>query len=100
MQRDHRRTGPAGDPRHLGERGGQARAPVPRRDPLHRPLTATQQTLGNGSGPNLVVATAPAGSSSQAALALLAQLKAASSTPDRNARPGRVVSGSDPSTRR
>jgi hypothetical protein len=40
--------------------------------PLVGPLTVVQQTLSNGPGPNIVVATTEAGSSSQAALALLA----------------------------
>lgn len=43
------------------------------RHPLVGPLTVTQQTLSHGSGPNIVVATAEAGSPSRAALALLAQ---------------------------
>lgn len=43
------------------------------RHPLVGPLTITQQTLDNGSGPHVVVATAEAGSSSRAALTLLAQ---------------------------
>ncbi|WP_051783062.1 helix-turn-helix domain-containing protein [Lentzea aerocolonigenes] len=42
------------------------------RHPLVGPLTVTQQTLGNGTGPDVVVATAAPGSASQAALALLA----------------------------
>ncbi|GHH39659.1 helix-turn-helix domain-containing protein [Lentzea cavernae] len=41
------------------------------RHPLVGPLTVTQQTLNNGTGPNVVLATAPAGSPSHVALALL-----------------------------
>lgn len=44
------------------------------RHPLVGPLTVMQQTLDNGPGPHIVVATAEAGSSSRAALTLLAQL--------------------------
>jgi transcriptional regulator with XRE-family HTH domain len=43
------------------------------RHPLVGPLTVVQQTLSHGPGPNVVVATTGAGSSSRAALALLAQ---------------------------
>jgi transcriptional regulator with XRE-family HTH domain len=43
------------------------------RHPLVGPLTVLQQTLDNGSGPRVVIATAEAGSSAQAALILLAQ---------------------------
>jgi hypothetical protein len=43
------------------------------RHPLVGPLTVVQQTLGLGRGTSVVVATTPAGSSSRAALALLAQ---------------------------
>ncbi|WP_371667359.1 helix-turn-helix transcriptional regulator [Streptomyces sp. NBC_00289] len=43
------------------------------RHPLVGTLTVTQQTLGHGGGPNIVVATAEAGSPSRAALTLLAQ---------------------------
>jgi transcriptional regulator with XRE-family HTH domain len=43
------------------------------RHPLVGPLTVMQQTLGNGSGPHVVVATAEAASTSRAALTLLAQ---------------------------
>ena len=46
------------------------------RHPLVGPLTVTQQTLSNGLGPSVVVATAQPGSSSHAALALLAQATA------------------------
>ncbi|MFD5828340.1 helix-turn-helix domain-containing protein [Lentzea sp. NPDC060358] len=42
------------------------------RHPLVGLLTVTQQTLSSGPGPSVVVATAPAGSSSHTALALLA----------------------------
>jgi transcriptional regulator with XRE-family HTH domain len=43
------------------------------RHPLVGPLTVTQQTLSTGSGPSIVVATAPHGSPSHTALTLLAQ---------------------------
>jgi transcriptional regulator with XRE-family HTH domain len=43
------------------------------RHPLVGSLTVLQQALGSGSGPHVVVATAEAGSSSRAALTLLAQ---------------------------
>ncbi len=43
------------------------------RHPLVGALTVTQQTLSHGAGRTLVVATAPAGSPSRTALALLAQ---------------------------
>ncbi|SDJ52481.1 Transcriptional regulator, contains XRE-family HTH domain [Lentzea albidocapillata subsp. violacea] len=43
------------------------------RHPLVGPLTVTQQTLSNGLGLSVVVATAPPGSPSHTALALLAQ---------------------------
>ncbi|MEW1828101.1 helix-turn-helix transcriptional regulator [Streptomyces sp. NPDC088196] len=43
------------------------------RHPLVGPLTVVQQTLGLGRGTSVVVATTPAGSSSRAALTLLAQ---------------------------
>jgi transcriptional regulator with XRE-family HTH domain len=43
------------------------------RHPLVGPLTVLQQTLDNGSGPRVVVATAEPDSSSRAALTLLAQ---------------------------
>lgn len=46
------------------------------RHPLVGPLTVTQQTLSNGLGPSVVVATARPGSSSHTALALLAQATA------------------------
>ncbi|MDX3659230.1 helix-turn-helix transcriptional regulator [Streptomyces sp. ID05-26A] len=46
------------------------------RHPLVGPLTVTQQTLTNGLGPSVVVATAQPGSSSHTALALLAQATA------------------------
>jgi transcriptional regulator with XRE-family HTH domain len=46
------------------------------RHPLVGPLTVTQQTLSNGLGPSVVVATAWPGSSSYTALALLAQATA------------------------
>ncbi|GGM76553.1 transcriptional regulator [Lentzea pudingi] len=46
------------------------------RHPLVGPLTVTQQTLTNGPGPSVVVATARPGSSSHTALALLAQATA------------------------
>ena len=49
------------------------------RHPLVGPLTVTQQTLHNGSGPGIVVATAPAGSPSHTTLALLAQATVGSS---------------------
>jgi transcriptional regulator with XRE-family HTH domain len=44
------------------------------RHPLIGSLTVMQQTLDNGAGPHVVVATAAAGSSSRAALTLLDQL--------------------------
>ncbi|WP_329566761.1 helix-turn-helix domain-containing protein [Kitasatospora sp. NBC_01266] len=44
------------------------------RHPLVGPLTVTQQTLSHGPGPDILVGTTAAGSPSQAALALLAQL--------------------------
>ncbi|SFR27984.1 Transcriptional regulator, contains XRE-family HTH domain [Lentzea waywayandensis] len=44
------------------------------RHPLVGPLVVTQQTLSNGPGPSVVVATAPPGSPSDAALSLLAHL--------------------------
>ena len=43
------------------------------RHPLVGALTVTQQTLGDGPGPGIVVATTASGSSSRAALTLLAQ---------------------------
>jgi transcriptional regulator with XRE-family HTH domain len=43
------------------------------RHPLVGPLTVTQQTLSTGTGPSIVVATAPHGSPSHTALTLLAQ---------------------------
>ncbi|MFD5628487.1 helix-turn-helix domain-containing protein [Streptomyces sp. NPDC127072] len=43
------------------------------RHPLVGPLTVVQQTLSDGQGPNVVVATTEAGSTSRAALSLLAQ---------------------------
>ncbi|ANZ39597.1 transcriptional regulator [Lentzea guizhouensis] len=43
------------------------------RHPLVGSLTVVQQTLSNGTGPHVVVATAPAGSPSHTALSLLAQ---------------------------
>ncbi|MFF4566352.1 helix-turn-helix domain-containing protein [Streptomyces sp. NPDC001435] len=43
------------------------------RHPLVGPLTVIQQTLNNGPGPHIVVATTEAGSPSRAAFALLAQ---------------------------
>ncbi|MDP9842795.1 helix-turn-helix domain-containing protein [Streptosporangium lutulentum] len=46
------------------------------RHPLVGPLTVTQQTLSHGPGPNIVVATAEAGSPSRTALTLLAQVTA------------------------
>ncbi|MET9224359.1 helix-turn-helix transcriptional regulator [Lentzea sp. NPDC003310] len=46
------------------------------RHPLVGPLTVTQQTLTNDTRPSVVVATAAPGSSSHAALALLAQATA------------------------
>ncbi|WP_112267463.1 helix-turn-helix domain-containing protein [Lentzea terrae] len=46
------------------------------RHPLVGPLTVTQQTLSNGTGPSIVVATAPPGSPSHTTLALLAQATA------------------------
>jgi len=52
------------------------------RHPLVGPLTVMQQTLDNGVGPHVVVATAEAGSSSRAALTLLAQLTAAGGVGD------------------
>ena len=51
------------------------------RHPLVGTLTVMQQTLDNGSGPHVVVATAEAGSSSRAALTLLAQAIAPDSVP-------------------
>jgi transcriptional regulator with XRE-family HTH domain len=51
------------------------------RHPLVGRLTVMQQTLDNGSGPHVVVATAAAGSSSRAALTLLAQAIAPDSAP-------------------
>jgi hypothetical protein len=56
------------------------------RHPLVGPLTVMQQTLGNGPGPHMVVATAEAGSSSRAALTLLAQATAPDSVPAAPAR--------------
>ncbi|HXP55341.1 MAG TPA: helix-turn-helix transcriptional regulator [Streptosporangiaceae bacterium] len=53
------------------------------RHPLVGSLAVMQQTLDNGSGPHLVVATAEAGSSSRAALTLLAQAVAPGSVPAR-----------------
>jgi transcriptional regulator with XRE-family HTH domain len=50
------------------------------RHPLVGPLTVTQQTLNNGSGQGVVVATAPAGSPSHTTLALLAQVTAGPSS--------------------
>lgn len=47
------------------------------RHPLVGSLVVTQQTMSSGPGPNLVVATAPVGSPSHTALALLAQATAA-----------------------
>ncbi|MGI5501445.1 helix-turn-helix transcriptional regulator [Lentzea sp. CA-135723] len=44
------------------------------RHPLVGPLVVAQQTLSNGPGPNIVVATARPGSPSDAALSLLAHL--------------------------
>lgn len=44
------------------------------RHPLVGPLVVTQQTLSNGPGPSIVVATAPPGSPSAAGLSLLAHL--------------------------
>jgi hypothetical protein len=46
------------------------------RHPLVGPLVVTQQTLSNGPGPTVVVATAPPGSPSDTALALLAHATA------------------------
>jgi transcriptional regulator with XRE-family HTH domain len=46
------------------------------RHPLVGSLTVTQQSLSNGAGPNVVVATAPAGSPSHTTLTLLAQATA------------------------
>jgi hypothetical protein len=48
-------------------------APYEMRHPLVGSLTVVQQTLSNGSGPTVVVATTEAGSASRAALTLLAQ---------------------------
>jgi transcriptional regulator with XRE-family HTH domain len=44
------------------------------RHPLVGPLVVTQQTLSNGPGPSVVVATVPPGSPSDAGLSLLAHL--------------------------
>lgn len=48
------------------------------RHPLVGPLTVTQQTLSNGLGPGIVVATASPGTPSHTTLALLAQATASS----------------------
>jgi transcriptional regulator with XRE-family HTH domain len=50
------------------------------RHPLVGPLTVTQQTLSTGTGPSVVVATAPHGSPSHTALTLLAQASASHHT--------------------
>ncbi|WP_326809282.1 helix-turn-helix transcriptional regulator [Streptomyces sp. NBC_01775] len=50
------------------------------RHPLVGPLTVTLQTLSSGPGPGVVVATTEAGSSSRAALALLAQATSEATT--------------------
>ncbi|NGY63188.1 helix-turn-helix domain-containing protein [Lentzea sp. NEAU-D13] len=50
------------------------------RHPLVGSLTVTQQTLSNGPGPSIVVATAPAGSPSHTTLSLLAQAIAPSTS--------------------
>ncbi|MDR6974115.1 transcriptional regulator with XRE-family HTH domain [Streptomyces sp. 3330] len=50
--------------------------------PLVGPLTVVQQTLSHGPGPHLVVATAEAGSTSQAALALLSQALTEDTVPE------------------
>jgi transcriptional regulator with XRE-family HTH domain len=52
------------------------------RHPLVGSLTVMQQTLATGSGPHIVMATAAAGSSSRAALTLLAQAIAPGTVPD------------------
>ncbi|MGH3375608.1 MAG: helix-turn-helix domain-containing protein [Actinoallomurus sp.] len=52
------------------------------RHPLVGSLTVTQQTLSQGPGQNIVVATAEAGSPSRAALALLAQVITQNTIPD------------------
>ncbi|MET8629052.1 helix-turn-helix transcriptional regulator [Kitasatospora sp. NPDC004669] len=51
------------------------------RHPLVGPLTVVQQTLSQGPGPNIVVATTEAESPSRAALALLAQAVAQNTIP-------------------
>jgi transcriptional regulator with XRE-family HTH domain len=56
------------------------------RHPLVGSLTVMQQTLDNGPGPRVVVATAEAGSSSRAALTLLAQAIAPDSASGASAR--------------
>ena len=56
------------------------------RHPLVGPLTVMQQTLDNGPGPHVVVATAEPDSSSRAALTLLAQATAPDSLPVARAR--------------
>lgn len=61
------------------------------RHPLVGALTVTQQTLSQGSGPNVVVATAEAGSPSQAALVLLARADAGTRSPVSPMRPGAQV---------
>ncbi|NKE60134.1 helix-turn-helix domain-containing protein [Lentzea sp. PSKA42] len=50
------------------------------RHPLVGSLTVTQQTLSNGPGPSIVVATAPPGSPSHTTLTLLAQATASSAS--------------------
>ncbi|MET9901069.1 helix-turn-helix transcriptional regulator [Streptomyces sp. NPDC006446] len=58
------------------------------RHPSVGPLTVLQQTLSHGPGPSVVVATTEAGSSSRAALALLAQAITRDDVPAAPARPG------------
>lgn len=58
------------------------------RHPLVGPLTVVQQTLSHGPGPAVVAATTEAGSSSRAALALLAQSVGGAAVPDRQPRTG------------
>ncbi|MER5938213.1 helix-turn-helix transcriptional regulator [Streptomyces sp. NPDC001928] len=66
------------------------------RHPLVGPLTVIQQTLSNGSGPGVVVATTEAGSPSRAALALLAQATGRPTTQaDSSAAPAQTLPRAD-----
>ncbi|TXS42174.1 XRE family transcriptional regulator [Streptomyces sp. uw30] len=66
------------------------------RHPLVGPLTVIQQTLSNGSGPSVVVATTEAGSPSRAALALLTQATGRPTTQaDSSAAPARTLPRAD-----